>query len=202
MNLPHVAPGALIFDFDGTLVDTLSLHFAAYKTVLRQFGVDLSREAFDAALGGKASETIPKMVGRTVDDKDVATIHARKKDMIGRMFLDSDVSLLGPSALVEFFRGRMTMALVSSGSRPGIEVLLRRMKWDNVFQVVVTGEDVENGKPHPDPYLLAGRLLGVAPENCLVFEDSLPGVESARAAGMNVIDVTRPLNLPVSELPQ
>ena len=85
----------------------------------------------------------------------------------------------------------MKVALCSSGSRPGIELILERLVWRSLFDVVVTGEDVAAGKPAPDLFLVAAERLGVAPAGCFVFEDTDDGVAAARAAGMEVFDVRR-----------
>ena len=95
----------------------------------------------------------------------------------------------GHLVLLEVLAGTHRLALASSGSRPGITTMLDRLGWSDVFEVIVTGEDVDHGKPAPDPFLLAADKLGVPPAECVAFEDTDDGVASATAAGMLVLDV-------------
>ena len=182
---------AVIFDFDGTLVDTLPWHYEAYRRVLAELGLELTEAAFRATLGGKATETIPQMIAGRPCASSVADIHRRKKALVAQMFASEDVSVLETARLIPVFHGRLALAIASSGSREGIEILLGRLGWREYFSVVVTGEDVFRGKPAPDLFLVAARRLAVAPAECLVFEDTTAGVEAAGAAGMQVFDVRR-----------
>ena len=190
---------AAVFDFDGTLVETLDLHYRAYREVFRGRGFDLASEVFYRALGGKASETIPLMAGTPLDEGTVREIHQAKKAAVARLFAQEPIPLLATSFLIPLLRDRVPLALVSSGSRPGIEQLLARIGWLDCFTVVITGEDVARGKPHPEPYLLAAKRLVLEPACCLVFEDSDAGIDSAQAAGMAVMDVRRSMNKPMGE---
>lgn len=190
---------AVLFDFDGTLVETLELHYRAYREVFEARGTELTAETFYRALGGKASETIPVMAGVSLDERTVQEIHQAKKAAVARLFAQEPIPLLASAFLIPLLRDRVPLALVSSGSRPGIEQLLARIGWPDCFQVVITGEDVARGKPHPEPYLLAAERLALEPAGCLAFEDSDPGIDSARAAGMAVMDVRRPMNAPIGE---
>lgn len=182
---------AVIFDFDGTLVDTLPWHYRAYRQALAEQGLDLSEAAFRATLGGKATETIPQMVAGRPCRCSVADLHRRKKELVARMFAEEDVCVLETARLIPVFYGRLPLAIASSGSREGIELLLERLDWRRYFPVVVTGEDVARGKPAPDLFLAAARQLAVPPAECLVFEDTTAGVAAAQAAGMQVFDVRK-----------
>lgn len=189
--------GAVIFDFDGTLVDTMPIHYRAYRDVFLPHGVELTFEHFLAVAGGKASETIPRMAGRALEPAMVAEIHEKKKERVRALFETENVIQLRTSILLELLRDRVPIALASAGSREGIQLLLRRLHWDGTFRVIITGEDVVNGKPAPDAFLAAARALNVNAEECLVFEDSDAGVEAAKAAGMSWIDVRKSMTLPV-----
>jgi len=180
---------AIIFDFDGTLVDTMPLHYEAYRQTFAEIDLELSREEFFANIGGNARETIPKLLAGRTTSVDVRQIHARKKEIVAQLLLEGPVKALQTAELLEAFFGRLPLALASSGSRVGIEIILRRLGWQHYFPVVVTGEDVPRGKPAPDLFLMAAHKLAVAPSACLVFEDTDAGVSAARAAGMRVYDV-------------
>lgn len=184
---PSIA--AAIFDFDGTLVDTMPLHFEAYRRVLADEGVELTAEDFYGNIGGNARETIPKFLRGRACALSVAEIHARKKTLVEQIFAEAAIPVLETAKLLPVFAGRMPLALVSSGSRPGIEIVLSRLDWQRYFAVVVTGEDAARGKPSPDLFLLAAEKLAIAPTTCIAFEDTDAGVEAAAAAGMRVFDV-------------
>lgn len=180
---------AVIFDFDGTLVDSMSLHFEAYRQAFEDFNLTLIRATFDEAVGGTAADAIPRMLRTQVCPVDISILHRQKQRHLERLIDERNVDVLPASLLLPIWAGRIPMAVASSGSRPGIEKMLRRLNWTNYFEVVVTGEDVRIGKPDPEAFMLAAEGLSVDPERCLVFEDTDAGVISARAAGMAVVDV-------------
>lgn len=186
-----LAIDAAIFDLDGTLVDTMPLHYEAYRVVLAELGVTLDRDHFFRSIGGKAREVIPRLLGGHAVPASIQAIHEAKKARVRTLLLDSQLVALECAKLLPLLRGRLPLALASSGSREGIEIVLRRQGWDQYFDAVVTGEDVERGKPSPDAFLLAAQQLGVDPVRCLAFEDTDDGLAGATAAGMTAFDVRR-----------
>jgi beta-phosphoglucomutase-like phosphatase (HAD superfamily) len=188
-NLPSLA--AVLFDFDGTLVDTMPSHFAAYREVFSEAGLELTESDFFANVGGKASETIPKFLrGRRIDMSN-EEIHRRKKAKINTVFATAPVHVLPAASLLPLFSGAVPLGLVSAGSRPGIEILLKRLGWSDYFDVVITGEDCVRSKPDPDPFVTAAMRLSVDASRVLVFEDTSAGFDAALAAGMMVFDVSK-----------
>jgi len=184
---------AIIFDFDGTLVDTMPIHFRAYREILADFGYQLTKEHFESVIGGKASESIPKMVGQPLSKEEIERIHRCKKERVQTFFERENIVCLKTSLLLPVFFGRLPLALASAGSREGIEVLLKRLGWTKYFDAVVTGEDVKCGKPASDAFDLAASLMGIVRWECLVFEDTDPGIQAAANASMSYIDVRKPL---------
>ncbi len=182
---------AVLFDFDGTLVDTMPIHYEAYRRVFADVGVVLSQDDFYGNIGGKATEAIPKFLGGRPCSLSVEEIHQAKKRLVATLFESEPIPVLDTAYLLELLLGRVPMALASSGSRPGIEGVLRRLGWKHYFQVVVTGEEVQHGKPASDLFLLAAERLSVEPAACLVFEDTDAGVAAAKAANMVVADVRK-----------
>lgn len=182
---------AAIFDFDGTLVDTMPLHYEAYRRVFAELGVELSPADFFGNIGGKASETIPRFLrGRTVA-VGADEIHRRKKTVVAGLLEREPIPVLEAARLLRVLRPHHKLAVASSGSRAGIELVLNRMGWTPLFDALVSGEDVKEGKPAPECFLKAAALLGVEAASCMVFEDTDDGVAAARAAGMEVFDVRR-----------
>jgi beta-phosphoglucomutase family hydrolase len=186
-----VTERGLIFDFDGTLVDTMPLHFEAYRRAFAEAGLELAPEQFYRNIGGTARETIPRFLGGRPCVRSIEELHARKQAIAIEIIETADIAQLATAALLPAFHGVHKMALASSGSRSGIDVVLRRLDWNRYFDAIVTGHDVRRGKPAPELFLLAAERLGIPRAQCVVFEDTDDGVAAARAAGMAVFDVRR-----------
>lgn len=186
---------ALLFDLDGTLVDTMPLHYRAYAQVFQERGLALAERDYLGAVGAPARHAIPLMLraagatGHT--EEDVAAIHRLKKGAFADILHTTRPTALPASRLIEPLAGSKKLAVVSSGNSDGVRAIIASMGWSEIFDVVISGDDVVKGKPDPEPYLLAAARLGVVPARCLVLEDAQAGLESGRAAGMSVLDVTR-----------
>lgn len=178
----------LIFDCDGTLADTMPLHWRAWRSVTVRHGVHFTEERF-YALGGVPSRHILAMLreeqGLTIDPLAVA----REKELA---YLET-LQHVGPiEQVVEIareHRGRLPMAVASGGTRQVINAVLEHLGIRDWFGAVVTSEDVVHQKPAPDIFLEAARRLGVAPERCRAYEDTDLGMQAIRAAGMEAVDV-------------
>lgn len=186
---------ALLFDLDGTLVDTMPLHGLAYAAVFEGMGHRFTMDDYIANVGPPARVAIPAFALAagmgTIDDAMIATIHREKKVRFKEVLATEKAPSLAASALLARHAGNKAIALVSSGNRDGVEAILTTMGWREHFGAVISGDDVTQGKPHPEPYLRGAAALGVAPELCIVFEDTQAGILSGTAAGMSVIDVTQ-----------
>lgn len=180
--------GALIFDCDGTLADTMPIHFRAWQTSLRSFGADISEAQF-YALGGMPSDDIIRLLNRENGyTLDVEATHADKE----RRYVEAIHSVAEIQAVADIARayaGKKPMAVASGGIRSVVEKTLTATGLRPLFEVVVTADDVAHGKPAPDIFLRAAERLGVIPADCIVYEDGDLGMEAARRAGMRAIDV-------------
>ena len=179
-----------IFDLDGTLVDTMPLHYAAWRETLRRGGLgrDLEEDYF-YSLGGVPTRLVAQRVGEHYGVKlDAAQIaHVKEGIYLERL---REAKLITP--VVEFARRvakTHPVAVVTGGMPDVAQQVLKRAGLDTLFRIVVTPADVPSGrgKPAPDMFLFAARRMIVAPERCLVFEDAEPGIVGARAAGMQVV---------------
>jgi len=179
---------ALIFDCDGTLTDSMPLHYVAWKQTLDRYRVAIDEDRF-YALGGMPTD---KIIALLSGEQGVAVdvdLASREKE---QAFLNL-LHLLEPIAAVlkiaQENQGKLKMAVASGGFREVIQQQLRRIGCFDWFDTVVTAEDTELHKPEPDVFLEAARRLGVPPAKCRVYEDSDLGIEAARRAGMQWVDV-------------
>ncbi len=190
---------AIIFDCDGTLVDSMPVHFVAWHETMSRYGIAFPEDRF-YSLGGMPSDRIIQMLaneqGITLDAVSVA----HEKELA---FLDRIDLLIPIEAVVEVVRqnrGVKPIAVASGGFRAIIQRQLAQIAMHDWFDAVVTAEDTAKHKPEPDVFLEAARQLGTSPKHCIVFEDADLGVEAARRAGMNCIDVRSfftPRRLPI-----
>jgi HAD superfamily hydrolase (TIGR01509 family) len=197
MDIPFIGSidgyDAILFDLDGTLVDTMPLHHRAYQSVFRARGLDLEWAVFMGLVGAPARLAIPRFAqaaGWAAEPHDVAAVHAEKKAAFAANLAIEKPALLPAARLLAAVRETKRCALVTSGNRAGVEAILDALGWTRWFEAIVTGDDVTHGKPHPEPFLRAAEALAVAPAACLALEDTTDGLASARAAGTTAIDVT------------
>jgi len=179
---------ALIFDCDGTLADTMPAHYLSWQETLAPIGLVFPEDRF-WALGGWSAEAIIRQLaveqGVTLDPARVA----REKDRTYARHLSSVRPIPEVVAVAAAARGRTPMAVGTGSTRRFCEEILRRIGVAGWFDAVVTAEDVPAGKPDPAIFLEAARRLGIPPSRCTVYEDSDPGLEAARRAGMARVDV-------------
>ncbi|GBQ23478.1 phosphatase/phosphohexomutase [Acetobacter estunensis NRIC 0472] len=180
---------ALIFDCDGTLVDSLPLYLEAWLDALKtKGGIEVAPEWFFSRRGYSEEMVLAALE----KERGVALDHAAIKAATRAGVLARLPQVKANVPVVEIVRewaGRLPMAVASSGSRAVVEASLVAVGIRDVFEAVVTIDDVERPKPAPDLYLLAAQRLGVEPAHCVVFEDSAEGLDAALAAGMNARDV-------------
>jgi beta-phosphoglucomutase-like phosphatase (HAD superfamily) len=187
---PPEGTEALLFDCDGTLVDTLSLYRVCWHQVFGRHGFDMADDWFD----DNAGTSVHGFVRAAFPDAEPVLRDAIVEEGMG-MFMAS-THLLEPLDHVvhvaRSFRGRGPMAVVSSGLGHAVRASLDAVGITELFDVVLTLEEVPNPKPAPDGYLRAAELLGVDPSRCVAYEDSSTGMEAARAAGITtIVDVRR-----------
>lgn len=190
LNIPAGDFAGYIFDLDGTLVDTMPLHYRAWNRAMQLAGLkeELSEDLF-YSLGGmptvRVAGVFARHYGLTIDVEKV--FHQKEA-----LFLELRAEMRLIDAVVTVARraaGRIPLSVASGGPRNIVRHTLKLMKLADLFPVVVTPEDVTHGKPSPEMFLLAAQKMGVAPDRCLVFEDAEPGIQAAEAAGMKWVRV-------------
>jgi beta-phosphoglucomutase-like phosphatase (HAD superfamily) len=177
-----------IFDCDGTLADTMPLHFQAWCEALAARGTSMSEELF-YALGGVATEEIVRILNARQGTLLPVAETAAEKERRYVTLLPQAPPVPRVVALVREYCGRIPMAVASGGIHPLVQTTLQALAIADCFQAILTAEDVRRGKPDPEIFLLAAERLGVKPARCVVYEDSDLGLEAGRRAGMRGIDV-------------
>jgi beta-phosphoglucomutase-like phosphatase (HAD superfamily) len=182
------APQALIFDCDGTLADTMPLHWRAWQEVTKRYQLDFPEDRF-YALGGVPSRDILKLLSQEQGRQLDPVAASKEKEAV---YLPLMRQVLPIDAVVNIARenyGKLPMAVASGGLHPHINEVLDHLGIRRFFQAIVTSEDVVKQKPAPDIYLEAARRLGVPPQFCRAYEDTELGLQAIRSAGMEAVDV-------------
>jgi beta-phosphoglucomutase-like phosphatase (HAD superfamily) len=191
LNLPEGVFRAYLFDCDGTVADSMPLHYKAWKQALGEWGCRFDEDLFYAWGGKPVAEiisTLNEMQGLAMP---VETVGKRKESLY---FAQLDELKPVPEVLehIEATYGRIPLAVVSGGRRSSVERTLTAIHLLEKFKTIVGAEDYEKSKPAPDSFLMAAGRLAVAPRDCLVFEDTDLGIEAATAAGMASVKVPQP----------
>ena len=186
LTLPAGDFDAYIFDCDGTLADTMPTHYKAWVAALGEHATDFP-EAFFYELGGVPTARIIEILNeRHGHALPVEATVATKEALFLEM--SHDIAAIEPVvALARKYHGVKPLAVASGGHRRIVLNTLRALGISDLFQAIVCAEDYQRGKPSPDPFLEAALRLDVAPERCLVFEDTAIGIASATAAGMQSV---------------
>jgi beta-phosphoglucomutase-like phosphatase (HAD superfamily) len=178
----------IIFDCDGTLADTMPLHWRAWQVITARHRLHLPEDRF-YALGGVPSRDILKMLSV---EQGVALDHlavAREKESEYLPLISQVEPINIVVAIAREHHGRIPLAVASGGTRRIIEQVLEHLGIRNLFAAIVTSEDVTRQKPAPDIFLEAARRIGVAPQACRAYEDTDLGMQAIRSAGMEAVDV-------------
>jgi beta-phosphoglucomutase len=177
---------AVIWDVDGTLVDTAEHHFRAWTAFAAEVGKPFTRSDFAATFGLRNPDIIRRLFYPDATDETCDQLGERKESFYKDAVRKEGTELLpGVKELLDGFAAVGWLQAVGSSAPPGnIELLLGVTGTARYFAAVVTGDDVKNGKPHPEVFLTAAAKLGVEPARCVVFEDAVAGVRAAKAGGM------------------
>lgn len=181
-------PKALIFDFDGTLADTMPLHWKAWCRALERYGLHMTEERF-YTLGGVPSRHIIRMLGeeQSVEVDPMEASHFKETCYLEML---PEVQPVRPIyELAKTYKGQLPLGVATGGTRKAVGRVMDHLGIRDWIDAFVTSEDVVNQKPAPDIFLEAARRLGVDPADCVAFEDTDLGMTAIRAAGMRAIDV-------------
>jgi HAD superfamily hydrolase (TIGR01509 family) len=191
LELPAGDFRAYLFDCDGTIVDSMPLHYVAWKTALAEWNCVYEEDLF-YSWGGKPTREIISDLNRMNGlDMPIEAVAVRKEELYFEL-LPRLKAIPEVMEHIEAAQGRIPFAVVSGGRRNSVEHSLSVVGLMGRFETIVGAEDYVKSKPAPDAFLLAAERLGVAPADCLVFEDTDLGIAAATAAGMASVKVPAP----------
>src|SRR6185369_10525995 len=184
---------AVLWDMDGTLVDSEEYHWRSWKDTLDREGVHITRQDFLASFGQRNDAIIPQWLGKDARVEDIERIGDAKESLYREFVrLEGLAPLPGAAEWVERLHHQgWRQAIASSAPRSNVEVVLDALRMRPWFQAAVSAEDVREGKPAPDVFLAAAARLGAEPHDCIVVEDARAGIAAAQRAGMRSIGVGR-----------
>jgi HAD superfamily hydrolase (TIGR01509 family) len=192
IELPSGDFAALIFDCDGTLADSMPIYHRAWRSALAANGAtfEFTWDIFMSRAGVSTEGTVTALNEQFGTTLDAARVEALQLAEYSR-FIDDVKPFPEVVSVARAHYGKVPLAVASGGARHNVERTLELIGVRELFDAVVVAADVPRGKPHPDIFLYAAELLGVAPERCLVFEDGRPGIIAAEAAGMKTVFIER-----------
>jgi len=191
LKLPNGPFKAYLFDCDGTIVDSMPLHYVAWKRVLAEWGCEFGEQTFYSWGGMPVTEIIAALNVRDGLAMPIEEVQRRKEALYFEILPELKAV---PEVLehIELSHGHIPFAVVSGSTRESVTASLTTLGILDRFETLVCAGDYERSKPDPQPFLIAAERLGVAPEDCLVFEDTDMGIQAATAAGMASVKVLQP----------
>lgn len=185
-------PRAVLWDMDGTLIDSEEFHWMAWRDTMANEGSSITREQFLASFGQRNDSILTQWLGATATVERMERIANAKEERYRHLVRTEGMSPLPGVAgwLHQLHEQGWLQAIASAAPRANVEVVLATLSAARFFQSIVSAEDVHKGKPDPEVYLVAASRLAVAADHCIVVEDAEAGVEGARRAGMRSIGVS------------
>ncbi|MBO9573425.1 MAG: HAD family phosphatase [Chitinophagaceae bacterium] len=182
---------AVIFDLDGTILDNNAFHLKSWKEYLKRIGREMTDEEYNKNINGRTNRDVVKyLYGNDLSEDDIWKYTNEKEALYREMYQPYIKPVEGLIPLLELLnQHNIPMGIATSGIQVNIEFMFEHVPIRQYFKTVVDSSFITHGKPHPEIFLKTAELLGITPEKCLVFEDAVVGIKSAKAAGMKVIAV-------------
>ncbi len=187
---------SVIFDMDGVVVNNFYYHQKAWELFCQKYNLRFGDDFRTKVFGGTNHDHLRVFFGRELSENEIA-IYATEKEQIYRTIYKSHIEPVRglPDFLAKLKHDRVPIALATSSPGENVEFVLSNTGLKGYFQIILDAASVKHGKPDPEIYLETAKTLGAQPSKCIVFEDSNPGIKSARSAGMKVIGLTTTLKM-------
>ena len=187
------ASRAVLWDMDGTLIDSEEFHWISWRNTLANEGITITREQFLSSFGQRNDSIIPRWLGAAATPESIERISKAKEELYRHLVRRDGIA---PEPGVAPWLHRLhnegwLQAIASAAPRANIDVVLEALSATHIFQGIVSADDVRRGKPDPEVFLTAASRVGASPGRCIVVEDAVAGVQGARSAGMKSIGVNR-----------
>jgi beta-phosphoglucomutase len=189
-NQPRLTARAVLWDMDGTLIDSMPYHGRAWQDILRQIDRHVENGMWNQTAGMRNSEIIP-LLFPDMPPAEVAYVDQAKEARYREIIETDGIDLLpGVAEWIQRFQAAGWKQAVASSAPPeNVATIAHRLRLNGTFEAMICGADVQRGKPDPDIFLAAAQRLKVEPQHCLVIEDAATGIEAAQRAGMKAIGV-------------
>lgn len=187
IKIPPQAKG-LIFDLDGTVADTMPHHFLSWRKAVIPHGIDFNPQLFLEMTGMPRKATIERLNDLFGTNMSVEEVGNAKSEYFETL-VDTTKEVKIVAEVIRKYQQILPMSIGTGSTKYGAKRTLEVIGMDKYFDIVITCDDVEKHKPHPETFLKCAHLMGVNPKECLVFEDGVLGMQAAKDAGMMVIDV-------------
>ena len=184
---------ALIFDMNGTMIDDMSYHTIAWHDIINgELKGNLSRDEVKKEMYGKNEEVLARVFGENKFSSEEMSGISRRKEEAYQLAFKPHLTLIDGlgSFLEKAYQAQIAMAIGTAAIPFNIDFVLDNLNLRHYFPVIISADDVEKSKPHPETFLKAAEAMGARPDNCLVFEDSPKGIETALNAGMEAVAIT------------
>lgn len=179
----------LIFDLDGTLADTMPIHYIAWRNAAAKYGIDFTTQLFSDLAGIPLYPTVERLnllFNKSIDPIEMGDL--KEEEFEKNMHLTPEIKVV--TDLVRKYHGKIKMSVGTGGSRRLSLKTLGIIGLSDYFDILVSSDDVTNYKPHPETFLKCAEAMGIEPAGCMVFEDGKLGLQAAKSAGMMLVDVT------------
>lgn len=183
---------AVLFDLDGTLLDNNDFHKRAWEQYLKENGKEISDEDFKENISGRTNQdAVEHIYDKKMTEEEAEKYYLDKEKIYRKLYEPHIAPINGlQDFLKELQEKEITMAIATSGIQVNIDFMFEHVPIKQYFQEIIQAKDISKGKPEPEIFLKTAEALGLPPEQCIVFEDLISGVEAGKAAGMRVVALT------------
>jgi len=184
---------AVLWDMDGTLIDSEKFHWISWRDTMAAEGIVISHEQFLSSFDQRNDSILPRWLGAATTPERIEKIGNAKEELYRQLIRQHGISPLPGVAhwVRQLHEDGWLQVIASAAPRANIDAVLKALSATHIFQGIVSADDVHRGKPDPEVYLVAAARVGASPDRCIVVEDAAAGVEGARRAGMRSIGVSR-----------